>query len=447
MVDGSESEIEPEPSDDAIAAIPSGYRPTARRLGIDTYRVEVDAGTSRRREALAWVCGLFTKSGKRRSERVAQCGTLRVARCGDVYGLDHSWCRDRACPTCMRHKQQREAAQVRRFYEQRQDEENGSAFIFATFTQAKKARSDESASEALDRLLRSFRRMTNKKYAAGREFRSWFSGGLRACETVLSRAGQPNKDGGKVAYTGWHSHIHAILEVAPPSPEAIAKWGLKRAWEHRIECAKARAVGLWLDVSEGARDHAQKMVLCDPNRAGQITKYLTKPFELRAGEARELFLAMKGRRVIEGIGEWRQWRTVEVLDEPRPEIELAPESFADLVTQAENGGWIHFDLPCIGDNGKSFSVSESVPANLILRAIREDPRTFTQRRQDERRVMRRELAMVREVEQMQTAADRYEDEVGGQSIGELRERLERQRKSYERQGRISDALLAADYSP
>ena len=344
----------------------------------------------------------------------------------------------------MKHKQRKEAAQVRRYFEERQ--EAGGRFIFATFTQPKKVHAEERAAPSLNRLLKSFRRMTNAKYATGREFHTYFVGGLRACETVWSARGNRTKDNTVVAFDGWHSHIHAILEVRPPAAIDVQRYGEEVAWHRRMENARARAVGMWLEVCEGAKMQSQKMLDCDVHRVAQITKYLTKPFELRAGEARELFLAMKGRRVIEGFGEWRQWRQVELPEDPRPPVELGGETFAELVDKAENGGFVHFDVECIAENARVFRVGESIPAAFILRCIREDPRTFTQRRQDERKLLEKKRAFVEECEQVHQIADDYEDGESEPTLGELKARLARMRESMGKR-QVLDAALAAPELP
>jgi hypothetical protein len=284
------------------------------------------------------------------------CGRLVLARelgeDSSTWGLAHAWCHDRACPHCMATLQRTRAASLRDFVAP-----HIRSSLFVTLTQPKRSIDDEGPGQAADRVLGRDREgvETGHGYralwrgASGRFLRLFFCGGLRALEVVLSSAGTERRDGSKVEITGWHAHIHALLQVTAPSSEAClqaAKWvrrrlrtldgderevaiaesirlqsiarslkklgprieageGLANEWR---ELASRVVLSRWLAVCEGADAPAQDVQPADGDRVGQVTKYLTKPFELRdPRRARELFVALESRKAIKAWGTWRSW--------------------------------------------------------------------------------------------------------------------------------------------
>lgn len=146
---------------------------------------------------------------------------------------------------------------------------------------------------------------------------------------------------------GWHVHCHLVIElredptmercptcsgsrrhngsacrtcgsrVVPPSgqvPDAIA--AILAVW-----CARPSVQTRGPDGRFSARSpiigpvqslpltQAQCAVPLDARSTGQLAKYLTKLWDLKTEHAQELFTAADGRRLIDGFGAWRSWRT------------------------------------------------------------------------------------------------------------------------------------------
>ena len=344
-----------------------------RGLGFDLSELATDSRCIRRADALRWVDGLNTRPSKAhpegypRAKRVAACGALHVGRfASGQWGVEHAWCRDRACPRCMQAKQRRLAAAARA--KVADCTSNGRRVMFVTLTQAKLAditdddpdspthgqvvTPAEPASSAVARALDSWADLITVSRSGGRLLRHMFVGGLRSLEVVYSARGARRKDGTRVAASGHHAHLHALMELAAPSftrrrailkglsdqmhalrdrfrhavatgQHAIAEHRLAKFMRMRHVKSLVRSAGsdegwetlarellllAWLEQNPEAVRIAQCIELADVNRAGQVTKYVTKPFELRDTTlAREVFQALVNRKVVNGFGSWSQW--------------------------------------------------------------------------------------------------------------------------------------------
>jgi hypothetical protein len=361
----------------------------ARRLaahGVDVLGLALDSWSVERARAVGWVAGLRTRPRRKRNAdgelvdgsegidrglRVAMCGRLMLARETQPdgrtdWGLAHDRCRDRGCPRCMATLQRNRAARLRDFAAPHM-----AACLFVTLTQPKLPIEDERAGEAADRVLGRDRDGVDTGHgyralwrgSSGRFMRLFFQGGVRALEVVLAKAGTVRRDGTVVEVTGWHAHIHQLLQVTTPDGDACAKawrWVRRRLRSldgderasardevrrlesigrslHKLtprivageavpnewrELARRVVLARWLAVCVGAKASAQDVQAADADRVGQVTKYVTKPFELRDGRrARELFIALESRHAIRSWGTWRSWAAE--LDEDADEEEGA----------------------------------------------------------------------------------------------------------------------------
>lgn len=338
------------------------------RAGVDIVGLAIEAGAYERARALEWVAGLRTKptkanpEGKLRSWRVKDCGRLYAAMSesqGDMrWGAQPRSCHDRACPSCMRARSARLAKLLRLWLEPLMEK---ASVDFVTLTGIKLELEHESAAGAADRMFAAWAELVNKKTAGGRMLRTFYPNGLRAFEEVMSHKGKVRKDGSRVAYSGWHAHIHALMELAPLDADALRRvvaWLERRAKRRDVALLLVRALRVqacllgeryeaaavewgelarefllwrWLDLNPEASWAAQCVEPADLHRCGQLTKYLTKPFELRSPSlARELFVALEGRRCLQGFGAWLSWvKAAEEAsavedDEPGIRVSLTP---------------------------------------------------------------------------------------------------------------------------
>src|SRR5690606_8779940 len=106
------------------------------------------------------------------------------------------------------------------------------------------------------------------------------------------------------------------------------------AWS---ELADAVVRWRWRECSPEIADGAQCFMPATAAKCAEVTKYITKPFDLRdPGLARELFLSLDSRHCIRAFGTWRQWMTDaerladQELDNERPERELSRTPFSHV---------------------------------------------------------------------------------------------------------------------
>lgn len=166
-------------------------------------------------------------------------------------------------------------------------------FIFATLTQPKRPRFEESPRDAVRRIVATWRKMTDTKHATGRRFRTMFAGGLRTTETTYAKRGDAQFHGdAAVRFSGYHAHLHVILEVRVGIDRAEAAGWLQRTW---------------LSLCDGSSAAAQCVRPASMEDAAQLCKYVTKPLEdcaERPAILRELFGALHGVRLLQAFGEW-----------------------------------------------------------------------------------------------------------------------------------------------
>jgi len=267
-----------------------------------------------RLKALKWVWGIETARGRDRGRAVRNCAKPYAALLPDgrIAVVPRS-CRDRACPRCMHIRAVRLGHTLRGACEMRI--EKGAKLLFVTLTQPKRHYMAEGASGAVTRILKSFARLTRTSSRKRNErFREIVSGGVRSLEAVWSGQGKkhwlpPRPDRGEkrkswlkrrrlshvVQFSGWHAHLHCVFEIAPDEDPAEFEAELRSVWAWASEGSDPRAAC-----------NVQALKL---EAVGQCTKYITKPFELPEKRARELFKAVHARRMVEGFGEWRSWRS------------------------------------------------------------------------------------------------------------------------------------------
>jgi hypothetical protein len=171
--------------------------------------------------------------------------------------------------------------------------------LFVTATQPRRDVGVETAGEAVDRLLATWRAVTARGRAHAR-VRRGMAGWVRAVEVTYStrRAGSSR--------AGWHAHIHALVELCDGVD--VAEW--RRAW-----------VEAWCRESGGSplSQDAQRV---DESRIGQVCKYPLSPFSLeRPAQIRAAAEASVGRRMLEGGGAWRGWQAA-TYREPERELRL-----------------------------------------------------------------------------------------------------------------------------
>lgn len=284
--------------------------------------MEEAARPEQREKALRWVWGLETKTrivdgreqgGRNRGRRVKHCGTLFPAllASGRVT-VRARVCRDRACPACMARRSREYGIALRRTFEARAMSPSSGGLAFVTLTQVKRGVRGEDARAAVTRLLGSWSDLTSTRLAIGRATRELVAGAIRSVEVTWSGKGKRQRNGGgRVAYTGWHAHAHAMFELAPGVTVPELELWLEDAWQ-------------W--ASPGANPLGLNVQPLDTRRVGQVAKYVTKPFDIPPRRARELFLGLEGRRTIEGVGTLKGWRKHLPEDEPRDAVVAWGES-------------------------------------------------------------------------------------------------------------------------
>lgn len=206
---------------------------------------------------------------------------------GDAIGVEPRQCRQRACPACGRAKARDDGHDL----EDAMRTRAGIAFLFATLTQVKLPVWEEPARAAVCRLYKSWRTLANSRHTRA-DFKRYFSGGLRSVETTWSPAGADREHGGTVAFDGFHSHLHVMLEVR----EGVEP-GEAASWLH----------GAWLACSEGAGAAAQVIRRARFDDAHQLCKYVTKPLEdysENPSVVRALFEGLHGLRLLQAFGSW-----------------------------------------------------------------------------------------------------------------------------------------------
>lgn len=259
--------------------------------------------TEARAKALRWVDGVPVRSGDphARRRRIEGCGRLMVAF--NARTREFAWaatsCKDAACPKCQKMKSRQYARAISEFLEAGGDRRLRTRFI--TLSQLKDP--GETVDAAMDRLMKSWNRLRNRKV-----WKRHVAGGVRTVEVTYRKAGTVNKDGSVVKATGWHVHLHALVELDAERVRDYAP-----TLERGIPQVLYRIRDAWLEVSP--RSSAPAQVLDpEPLRGGgkaawYVCKYISKGFDLPEEVARAFFSRMAGRRFMDGFGTWRgHWR-------------------------------------------------------------------------------------------------------------------------------------------
>ena len=292
-----------------------------------------------RAKALAWVNGMVSSRGRDRGKAVRDCGRLFPALLpsGKVVILARP-CKDRACPRCMVARATKLGNQLRAACEVKA--KSGAGLCFVTLTQKKAHASSEGPGEAIARLMTSWARLTrSSSRKRNARLRAMMVGGVRGIECVWSGKGsevftprakgqdltewkETRKVSHVVRYSGWHAHMHCVIELAHPGrqlgePIEELEHELREVWRW---ASKRSDPEQGVDVQE-----------VQSRNVGQVAKYCTKPFELPEARARELFSAIHSRRLLDGFGGWRGWRSwAPEEDSPYAGASLASVSLASL---------------------------------------------------------------------------------------------------------------------
>jgi hypothetical protein len=285
----------------------------AMALGVPREQLDRDGMTELRQRAIGWVQGLTTKVTARSRTSKPRDRALAIAECGRptaVYSRGKYWiagkaCGDRACPRCAFKRSRGLAVEMREVAQRRRA--HGRTLWFVTLTQPKP--NTLAPAVAIDSAMRAWRRLTNPKTSRGASFHAQFSGCVRAMEVTWSPRGKRRRDGSVVPYDGWHAHFHVLLEGGSRSS---VRWLLDE-WSRIV----------------GGNLGAQDAQLADDRRIGQLCKYVVKPLvqDVPVHLCRELFAVLHGRRLCEGLGSWKGWRSE--IERPEPQAVLWCTTTAD----------------------------------------------------------------------------------------------------------------------
>lgn len=299
-----------------------------------------------------------------RSVRVWACGHLRPAFRGFEIGIAHWHCRDRLCPDCAERRAREYASAARPFVESRKG-----AVLFVTLTQVKRPTHRESAAAAFERLMVTWRKCQNKKSLPGRRFAACFVGGARAVELKYTQRGEQKRKH-RILYSGWHPHLHLLLEVRDGVTVAEASRAL---------------LEIWGGAAKGSDDNGQNVQLVDERRIGQLCKYPLKlPPLVSVDVIREAAIVLADRKTLVGFGTWRAFlKEGRILRDQREERPRAPIHMADqrLGSLARPDGVISFTKR----RGRMWA-AEFRDLRAIRDSILADPRTFAQRDRDQKRL-------------------------------------------------------------
>lgn len=290
-------------------------------LGVELEEIERRACTTERMrvvEALAWTRTRPTPNypdGYLVADAIATCGRQHVFKRGSSYKRAPTRCRSRPCSACARSKADVDAHALKRFVATRT--EVGARIVFFTFTQPKRPRWREQPRAASDRIQSVYRAIFRAGTRVGNWARALFVGGLRSIEVTYSRKGsKQNADGSRTTFSGYHVHLHGLLEVADGIDAAEAMRWLRDAW---------------VMYCDDASPSAQLLTLANAKRIQYVCKYVTKGMEDAARHSavvRELYAGLSGTRLLQASGTWMGrkgkrlgWR--EIGDPPLPLV-VAP---------------------------------------------------------------------------------------------------------------------------
>lgn len=262
----------------------------------------------KRAASRAWVDGLVTRGGIPRWSRIKGCGDPVPAwRVDGVIGWEHRWCRDRACYACARSRSRKLSTQLRSAAEAKATHD----LWFVTLTRPRRV--GETATFAWAEFQRCWERL--------RHTTAWkvlVIGGVRAMECTHSEGHQLAKH----RHAGYHVHAHLLVEL---QPGVAVKCGAcdGTTFVRGRRCAScsssthrgdgttsssaASLLEAWRAIVDGSAA-AQCAVPLTLANVGQLSKYVTKMWDMAPSHAREVFRAAHGKRIIEGFGTWRRWK-------------------------------------------------------------------------------------------------------------------------------------------
>lgn len=281
------------------------YREQFVRVLVGEGRWEGLTGEEKRAKAMRWVNGVGTRRNKsgtatNRAARIAMCGQVRLAHNPKTskWSYAATSCKDAACPRCQASRSKQYAWALGQ-----KVAEGQRLMTTRLITLTKPKVVGESVEDAYKALTKCWVRHRSHKV-----FRKNVVGGVRTFECVWRVAGEKTPSGYVVRTTGWHVHLHALVQLNLEQ----ALWHGRGNIARGCECVLAYLVEDWLKTCDGAKASAQRpdaRPLASVGKAvSYVTKYVTKPFDLPDYKAREFFSTMVGRRWVEGWGEWRDWR-------------------------------------------------------------------------------------------------------------------------------------------
>lgn len=268
--------------------------------------------------------GLTTRGGAARRVRLENCGVaFPVLVRGEQVAWERRGCGDRFCPDCAAKAARKLAASVRELWAEREGQ--GRRGLFITLTQRK--HEGESARAAVDRVLKSWRMVSNCRHKLARGLlRGWkkgekamLPGGMRTLEVTAREPGEI-VNGVRIGLGGIHAHLHVLAELSPTaSPRTVA----------------ARLREVWCQVAD-AEPHAQDVQALRTGNIKQACKYaadfsnLAQLLDVAPGYCRAVVRALHGRILV---GPWGSWKGA--LPKPAPELRYGDRSIVSLVMSPE----------------------------------------------------------------------------------------------------------------
>lgn len=328
-----------------------------------------------REKALRWVDALPTRGGLDRSHRIQECGWMEV--CVRPPGVDSDlevgyrqrFCRDRACPACAVIRSVTIRDQLREHLVERESGESGDR-LFVGLTHPKFPVDAESPGHAVTRALKEWAKLRKR-----RPFQRSVAGYVRAVECVWIARGWKHPKGGRpyfVKGSGWHAHLHIMLELEP----GVCPWRFE-AW-----CRTA-----WKEIA-GASDLGMDFHDFSDAKIPELAKYITKPFELPERYAPTFFREMAGRHLIYGGGTWKHYAQHDV----NPPTGWVPQArhVAELIDDARKKNeitfrWVEDEDGKVRDAVYKPAGDDEIPRHVVMPArealarLLEDARTIRNR--------------------------------------------------------------------
>lgn len=223
-----------------------------------------------------------------RARRIAACGRLHAGSFDGELVVIPVRCRDRACPPCAL---RRSAALAEDLTAEIKQRGKAGTVLWAVCFSQPKPRSQKPA-VALDNIRNSWAALWSTRHAEGRRTRDRHAGAFRCLEVTWSEEGAKRKHGGAVEWSGYHAHVHAIVEggTARDVETTLARW---------CEVSGASA------AAHGARAYDAVRI----DYAAELAAYDMKALSFVPKERiAALYAALAGKRLHQGLGTWRSWR-------------------------------------------------------------------------------------------------------------------------------------------